>query len=90
MSLFKRNSSHQGMLLYDRTPQSNFADQIRSLRTYLQQNHANVQILQITSAKASEGKSVLATNLALANAKIGQKNITSRHQFQLSQYTNEF
>jgi len=75
MSLFKRNSSHQGMLLYDRTPQSNFADQIRSLTTYLQQNHANVQILQITSAKASEGKSVLATNLALANAKIGQKTL---------------
>lgn len=75
MSLFKRNAVNQNILFYDSAAQSGFADQIRLLRTYLHQNHPDVQVLQLTSARANEGKSIVAANLALANAKIGKKTL---------------
>lgn len=75
MSLFTKKSPQSAILFYDQAPKSAFANQIRGLRTYLQQNHPEVQALQISSARDSEGKSVIAANLALAYAKTGQKTL---------------
>lgn len=78
----KRYSSihYAGKILFDLPQMSNVAEAYRSLRTNLlfalgQQNKVSSNIIAITSAGASEGKTVNSLNLGITVAKMGIKTL---------------